>query len=715
MKSGWDALKTVVFLMVLLAFLSVQATAQESPLEQKPDTYVKIRLLPEAGTVAPGQSLWIGIEQSIHPHWHTYWKNPGDSGAAPRIQWQLPEGFEIGEILWPAPQKIPFGPLLNYGYENSVILLQQLTVPNILPEGPITLTADIEILVCNIECIPEYGTYSLTLNAPGTEGEDNAAYLAAALAKVPVKADWNGTFTESAGNLDIRIAAQPEDLIYQADPQSLEFIPADWGIIKNAEPSQINAENAVIRILHARDTRPLDALEHISGLLAFDVEGARIVKEFSVSADTQALTSPGRITTQDISGIDGIAVLQALFIALIGGLILNLMPCVFPVLSIKALSLVKLSGKDRALARMHGFAYTAGVVLSFLVIAGALIALQMLGAQIGWGFQLQNPFIVTLLAYLLFVIGLNLSGFFEISGRFSNLGQSLTNGHSVSASFFTGILAALVATPCMAPFMAAAIGFALTQHPIVSLIVFAALGLGLALPYLLLCIVPGAQKILPKPGAWMDVFKEFLAFPMFASAAWLVWVVSLQSGADGVLWAAFGMVFIAFAIWLWKHAPQQNFRRTAVRVLSIALIVIALIGPPKTMPDDAASIPAQNKKGGLKFSQSGLQELLQGDAPVFVEMTAAWCITCKVNQKTSLDIDSTRRVFAENGVQYMVGDWTNQDPEITAYLKYFERSGVPIYVYYGPPNAQTGERPEPYVLPQILTPGIVADAINGGS
>ena len=331
------------------------------------------------------------------------------------------------------------------------------------------------------------------------------------------------------------------------------------------------------------------------------------------------------------------------------------MPCVFPVLSIKALSLVKIAEKHPTAAKFHGLAYTAGVVLSFVLIAAILIALKAGGSQIGWGFQLQNPYVVGALALLLLTIGLNMAGVFEIRNPFGNLGGKLASGGGYSGSFFTGVLATLVATPCTAPFMAGAIAYALLQSEIVALGIFAALGFGLALPYLLLSIVPAFQKMLPRPGRWMETFRKILSVPMFLAALWLGWVLTQQIG------------------------PQNH----------------------------------DNLEFGSAYSESALEAALKTDQPVFVEMTAAWCITCKVNHKTSIDIDSTKTLFKEKNVIYLVGDWTNEDPAITKFLQGYGRSGVPIYVYYAPP--ERGQRPQPKVLPQVLTPAIVQNTLTGSN
>ncbi len=687
-----------VLLFSFLVIFSLPATAQEA---QGP--YVRVRLVPEHGTIAAGQEIGIAIEQSIAPGWHTYWKNPGDSGASPRVKWALPEGFTMSEIEWPVPHKLPYGPLLNFGYEDNVILLQKIKAPENFTDGPVTLKADIDILVCKEICIPETGTYELTLN--GAEAADNSGYFTMAREKLPVTSSGTASYYEQDGFFILE-----KEVDWGQPVARYDFIPAEWGVIENIAAPEITVADNKITIRQKRGQRSLSELSEIPGLLLWSMSTEEPSNTFMNAYEFTASPGiPGDMPVKTSATPQQTTFLAALLFALFGGLVLNLMPCVFPVLSIKALSLVKIAEKQPGIARLHGIAYTAGVIASFLAIAGLLLALKAGGAQIGWGFQLQSPEIVTLLAWLLFIVGLNLSGIFEIGGSLGNVGNRLTQGNTPGHSFFTGVLATLVATPCTAPFMGVALGFALVQPAIVSLIIFAALGFGLALPYLLLSIVPALQKMLPRPGAWMGSFKQFLAFPMYASAAWLVWVLSQQSGPMGVFAALMGLVLIAFGIWLLRHEPVTMIWKNLVRVLALLSFLAALLlipsGPAgKTDP----SVPAM----GEAYDPAKLAGALEGSEPVFVEMTAAWCITCKVNHAIAIDVNSTKKVFADNAVRYFIGDWTNQDPGITKYLNEFGRSGVPIYVYYGPRDAN-GTRPEPVLLPQILTPGIVAKAVTG--
>jgi thiol:disulfide interchange protein/DsbC/DsbD-like thiol-disulfide interchange protein len=691
--------RLLVFLaLLLLPFSAAQAQGTE------PDKYVKIRLLAERGQVKGGDEIWVGTEQSIYPEWHTYWFNPGDSGAAPTVEWKLPEGFETGGINWPVPSKITYGPLANYGYANHALLLQRLTIPKNIPDGPITLAADVDVLVCKDICIPETGTYTLTLNDPGNIAEDNRAYFETALGKLPLGADWPALYHEEGGEFVLTIT--PPQVGLFSGSKGLAFYPTAWGVIANAEAPEFEIADTGLTIRQKRGERPLEEAANFEALVTFEnPEGKTETFSFVAMPGTGA-TAPSSAVHADTKDL---SLAAALLFALLGGVILNLMPCVFPVLSLKALSIVKHAGEPSA--RTAGLSYAAGVVLSFLGIAAILISLKAAGQSIGWGFQLQNPVIVALLAYLLFIIGLNLAGLFEISGRFGNIGNKLTQDTGAAGSFFTGVLATIVATPCTAPFMAAAVGYALIQPAPAALAIFAALGFGLALPVLLLSFVPALQKFLPRPGAWMDIFKQFLAFPIFASAAWLVWVLSQQAGSMGVLGVLMGMVAIAFGLWLLQHRPAKKAWKVITLILAILSFVFALgFLPTPEIENDLAR--SEKLTFGEPYSSESLAKLLLTDEPVFVEMTAAWCITCKLNHAVAIDTPDARAAFAQKKVHYLVGDWTNYDQPITDYLNSFGRNGVPLYVFYGPRDIVTGERPEPIVLPQLLTPGSIVETIG---
>ncbi len=703
---------------------AVPSHAQSSTAE--PDHYVDVRILPEKSTVEAGRTITLAIEHTIYPHWHLYWSNPGDSGLPIRIKWTLPDGFVTGDIQWPVPEKILVEPLANYGYQEKVTLLQNLTIPQTLPESAQTLHAKIDMLVCKDVCIPETAEIDVILNDPAAAQTDNGALIAAAREKLPPELTGVFTFSESDKKLVMRL--KPEDAGFLEDVQieTAEFFPEEWGILNHFPQPETTLENGTLTIRHPRGDIPIDKLEKLKGLVTFKnkqgvYQGYSLTAQpertkqgaatpISSEGSKQAQNTPAPVNAKpEISSFT-----TALFFAFLGGLILNLMPCVFPVISMKALSLAKLSGKEKREARLHGLSYTAGVIASFIVIGMMLVFLKTAGSSIGWGFQLQNPVVVAGLAYILFLVGLNLMGFFEVGLSLGNIGGQLTNKHSMAGSFFTGTLATVVATPCMAPFMAAALGYALVQSAGVALSIFIALGFGLAFPYLLLCYIPAAQKLLPRPGAWMKTFKQFLAFPMFGFSIWLVSILAQQAGPEGVFLTLLGMLFLSMAVWLAhfkKPFCQCGIMSRAPLLICMALPLMSLAAVAQ-IPTAGTSRLAEGSFGQT-YSPAKLAALLETKDPVFVEMTAAWCITCKVNHRLAIDIESTHKAFKEANVQYLIGDWTNYDKEITTYLESFGRSGVPVYVFYGAPD-QTGKRPEPVLLPQLLTPGIVHEAVQKG-
>ncbi len=718
----------VCFMVACVATLTLPA-APSHAMDQELERYTAVTITPERSAIHPGDEFTVMTTIKLAPHWHVYWKNPGDSGLPVNINWNMPEGFEISDIKWPIPDKISYDILVNYGYYSTVTLLQTITAPDMLPEGKLTMTADINMLVCNEICIPESDTVSIHLNDPDNLADDTTTpaknLLLSARSKLPKALNGDFSFTEVTGDdtSNIHLTLMPEDrtLLSDATVDNLEFFPHDWGIIQHVAIPNVSINDGTITITHARGEQPLDDIETLKGILVIkgkqgENQGFHLTASQKKTTEAPIIVNPSNDTNVQKSlstptQADQMTWLGAIYLALIGGIILNLMPCVFPVLSMKALSLVKMGEKSNTIARTHGIAYTLGVVLSFLAVGGALLILKEAGSIIGWGFQLQSPIVVGVLAYLLFIVGLNLMGFFDFGTRLSNVGNSLTQGQSIGSSFFTGMLATIVATPCTAPFMGAAMGFALTQSALVSMSVFAALGFGLALPYLLMAFIPATRKILPRPGAWMDSFKQFLAFPMFASAIWLVWVVSQQSGSYGVLLVLLGMLSISFAVWMSRHRPK-GLTKVIVRVLTFISLLLPLLSVSYLTTTSGHSSEDKLYKFGEAFSTEALSDALESDRPVFVEMTAAWCITCKINHSVALNTNSTKQLFEQENVHYLIGDWTNYDEDITNYLDAFERNGVPLYVYYGARDTKTKLRPQAVILPQVLTPSVVKEYIG---
>ncbi len=664
---------------------------------------VTVELVSEGDAVAPGKTFWVGLRQTIAPGWHTYWSNPGDSGEPPQIDWTLPAGFTAGDISWPNPERIRLGPAMSYGYSNEVVLPVQLTAPaNLVPGTLVTVAGRASWLVCEKECIPEEAPVSLSL--PVVAGEPGlhptgAPLIARARQAVPSPSPWPATFTATPETVTLAVVARglvPDRI------SEVWFYPARWGAIDHAAGQQARVDARGITVEVARGPLPEATAAPIDGVLVLTerLDGGNVRQAFTLRA------APA-------TGTSGVALLQAVALALAGGILLNLMPCVLPVLSVKALGLIQHAAGSARAMRRHGLAYAAGVLLSFAVVAGTLLALRAEGERIGWGFQLQSPLVVTLLAYLLFVMALVLSGVFVIGGRLAGVGQSLAARSGYSGSFFTGALAAVAATPCTAPFMGAAVGFALTQPWTTGLLVFEALGLGLALPYVLLTVIPTWRRFLPRPGAWMKRLEELLAFPLYASVAWLVWVLSQQAGPTAVAAALGGLVLIGLAAWLFqisRHA-RVTWRRAGLTAVAALVMGALALGPlAGTAP---TRDPAQAAGGRAEaFSPRRLAELRAQGRPVFVNVTAAWCITCLVNERVALRSDAVAEAFARKGVAVLKADWTNRDAGIAEMLGSFGRSGVPLYLLYAPTLSGRAAASAPAVLPQILTEGVVIDAVN---
>lgn len=653
---------------------------------------VDAALIAEPQSIRAGEPFWVGIRLRMAEHWHTYWRNPGDSGLATEIRWALPEGFSAGPIVWPVPERIPVAHLVNYGYEGEILLLTQIAPPPQV-SGDVKLRADVNWLVCQKECIPGEATVDLAL--PGGDGGIDPAMKAAfdtARQRVARASPWSARMQMNDTGFVLTVAAPGLD---GGRIREAVFLPHQEAMIEHAAPQPLHIDARGLTLQMSRGSFAAAGLPQQTGGLLLITEdlGGRLQEQAFEFAEITYGVAPA--ATADWS-----AVLQAALLALLGGILLNLMPCVFPVLSIKILALVGHAGQGRGQMRRHGIAYTLGILVSFPALAGLLLALRAGGAQIGWGFQLQMPLVIALLAYLLFAMGLSLSGVFHIGGSFAGMGEALTRRGGYQGSFFTGVLAAVVATPCTAPFMATAVGFALTQPAAVSMAIFLALGFGLALPFLVLTFVPQLADWLPRPGLWMERVKQALAFPLYATVAWLIWVLSQQVGQQGLLAAMFGLVLVAAAAWSFSLRGRVALASAAVLLLAA---VGALYGIIHNLAVPVASV-AQVQSGTESFSRQKLEALVAQQKPVFVNMTAAWCITCMVNERTALSSDAVQAAFRDRNIVYMKGDWTNQDPEITLLLERHGRSGVPLYLYYA------GGRS--IVLPQILTPTIVLEHLD---
>ena len=680
---------------------------------------VKARLVSEASAIAPGQSIWVALELNIRDGWHTYWRNPGDSGQATTLKWQLPPGFAAGDIVWTAPHRFEIPPLVNYGYAKHAVHLVQITAPKDLKtDAPVTLSAKAGWLVCSDVCIPEDVDLQLKLPASAGAGAvdpTDAALFTAARGELPSAQLAATTARIEGGRLIVTLGKEWGATLAQI--KSLEFFPYDEGGIEYAAPQALTRGESSLELAMKLGDQPPKAGTVRGVLLATEQNGGDSVvvpMEITATLAVAATGAPGRTAAAPaVAGEKTDRSLPVLLLfAVLGGLILNLMPCVFPVLSIKAIGLVEQAKKHPAAVRAKGLAFAAGVISSMLCLAGTLLALRAGGEQVGWGFQLQSPLFVTLLVYLLLAVGLNLSGVFEIGGGLAGIGDGLTQGDTFRASFFTGVLTTLVATPCTAPYMAVAAGAALSQPPFIALCIFAALGFGLALPFLLLSFAPWMRSILPKPGAWMDTLKQLFAFPIYASAAWLLWVLAQQTSPFGLGAALAGAILIALAAWAYQKSKSSSRTARVAALVTAACAVLLAVVLPVRFGDVAAASPRASTGGARSadewqpYDAAEVTALTAAGRPLLVNFTASWCLTCLVNERNAFTDPAVQEIFRSKGVTLMKGDWTSRDPAITKALAAFGRAGVPLYVVY---NSKPGYT-EPVVLPQLLTASAVQTA-----
>ncbi len=682
----------------LLFSASLMAASDHAKTDQ-----IQVRLTPATTSVTPGSTVLIGLEQTIIPNWHTYWQNPGDSGVATQIEWQLPQGVTAGPIQWPLPSRFKVGTITNYGYADKVTLLSTISIPPSAKIGSqLPVRAKASWLVCEEICIPQQAELGLTLTvAASVSTSATHPSVGQAIAQLPQPSPWSTTYRQADGNIQLDIASPA---LQAHKLKDIWFYPHVWGHIDHGAAQDIRSYSEGMTLNLKVGESPIKADTPLSGVLVFTEQTAD-------GPVTRGFTLQAEASTASESNTGAIGLFSSMLFALLGGLILNLMPCVFPVLSIKALSLVRHGAHASRETRLHGLAYTVGILASFLLLAGILLILRNGGAQIGWGYQFQSPTFVLITAYLMFAIGLSLSGVFVLGTSIAQLGEGLTAKSGYSGSFFTGVLATVVATPCTAPFMGAAIGYALTQPPLPLFAVFFSLGLGLALPYLLLSNWPLLQRCLPKPGVWMERLKQFFAFPMYATAVWLVWVLTQQAGPDSLILALGGMVMIAFAAWLFESTRSVSGWKQRLSTLLAAVLVVATL-VVSYLNLQHSKVPSRSSDTGAAqhwepYSAERLQALRAEGKPVFLNFTAAWCITCLANERIALSQQSVMDAFKQDGITYLKGDWTNQDAAITRKLAEFGRNGVPLYVFY-----PTGQQKEPIVLPQILTPESVIDHIR---
>jgi thiol:disulfide interchange protein len=713
-------LRLTALLAAALA-LALPAVAQAASGALVTTPQVKAELVAHAPEgVAPGKPLALGLKIEHKPHWHTYWKNPGDSGLPTTLAFTLPAGFAAGEIQWPTPLKLPLGPLMNFGYENTVLLPVAVQVPAGFAGDQLEVKLRADWLVCKDVCIPEGGDFTLQVPARAATAGHAALFAATAAAtpKPAAGAAGEGQVKDSKDSV-LQVSIRGLPAAWQG--KTLQFFPETAGVLNNAAPEQGRWSGGVWSAALALDPQRSASPDVMRAVLTAPGQAAGLEVEVKVTTPWPALISQaaapppalgsGSVTSGPAAPQIGLAL--AILFALAGGMLLNLMPCVFPVLSLKVIGFAR-HAEDRRALLAGGVAYTAGVVLSFVALAGLMLALRAGGEQIGWGFQLQSPAVIAGLAVLFTLIGLNLAGVFEFGSILPSSLAAAQAKHPLVDSALTGVLAVAVASPCTAPFMAASLGVALALPTHEALAIFAALGFGMALPYLAASAWPRLAAAMPRPGAWMANFKALMAFPMFATVVWLTWVLGQQTSIDGAAALLGLLVAVAFGAWALGSPTLGPGARRGFAAAAVLLLAATLFWALPSWRQDAqaaAGAPANpadrkdHKDAWLPWSSERVAAAVAEGRPVFVDFTAAWCVTCQFNKRSTLTHPEVVSAFEKKKVLLLRADWTKRDATIAAELARFQRSGVPVYLLYLPgQNA-------PRLLSEVLTVGEVTQAL----
>lgn len=716
---------------------SAQSSAPRDTADLTPNS--DLTLVSESDAFRIGATTTVALRIVMDAGWHTYWTNPGDAGLPLAAQWSLPAGVTVSALRFPTPHVLPQPPLMSFGYEREVLVLADIAVASSIPVGtPLSIAADVDFLVCADVCLPASGHVELSAR---TATQVQSSRWATAIH------DTRAQLVQSAAGWSVKAWRDgPRVLLFAVAPTSARntlrgayLIPDSTGVLEHAAPQRValsgdtlvlamtvargfadstsrfagvllhnvtspaTSTQIDVALAHAPPSGASDLIAMLDGPAAASTGGAALAVGTASTANANAnAQSLADVATADIG------IWLALALAFVGGLILNLMPCVFPVLSVKILSFVERGGENDGgiAARKHAMVFTLGVLVTFWTLAGALLALRAGGAQLGWGFQLQSPAVVTVLALVVFALALNLSGVFAMGMSLTRLG-GVGSGERYSDSFLTGLLAVVVATPCTAPFMGAALGYALTQHAVVGLLVFTALGLGLAAPYMVLASSPALLRKLPRPGPWLETFKQLLAFPLYATVVWLLWVLGRQAGTDQVTMVLLVSIMVALAGWLAGRA--QNAGRAVASTVSLALLLLTIAGGGFVIASQPVSTPTASATpaGWEPWSAARVTAARDSGHAVFVDFTAAWCLSCQVNERVALHTNAVERAFSDRKVVLLRADWTSRNAEITAVLASFGRSGVPLYVMYPAKTTAPAE-----LLPAVLTPGVVVSAVQ---
>ncbi len=700
-----------------IALLTIAATS--TPVFAEPAVVVTDQVRAELlahspDGIQPGKPMWLALRLTHQPQWHTYWKNPGDSGLPTTLTWTLPPNVTAGEIEWPTPKPLPVGPLVNFGYDGVLMLPVPLKVAEGFNAESLDVKLHAEWLVCKDVCIPESGDFALQVPSRAATAAHGADFAAAkASAPVPLETA-QATADLQDGALAVRVAGLP--VAWQG--KALTFMPETAGVIDNAAKPAAQWKDAVWEARVALSPQRSESPPRMPVVLVADGAAAGVQVNMAINGTWPALASavgaaetaaaPAALAPpQAPAPASDLGLAAAVLLALVGGALLNLMPCVFPILSLKVLGFAT-HAQDRRALLTGGLAYTVGVVASFVGLAGVLIALRAGGEQLGWGFQLQSPVFVAVLAALFTLIGLNLAGVFAFGSVLPSSWAAARARHPLVDSALTGVLAVAVASPCTAPFMGASLGLAATLPPVQALTIFGAIGAGMALPYLLASAWPPIARALPRPGVWMSHFKSLMAFPMFATVVWLVWVLGQQVGIDGAAALLGTLVALAFAAWALGSPALGRRARVGFGALSVALLGAALLWALPTLRHDAvaaAGAPAADARW-QPWSPLRVQEALAQGRPVFVDFTAAWCVTCQYNKRTVLADPEVLAALDAKRVLMLRADWTRRDAAITAELARLGRNGVPVYALYSP--GTTGPR----LLSEILSVREVRDSVG---
>jgi len=698
------------------------AASVEQPTADARTDHATIQLIAEDTALVPGKPITVMLRLKVQDGWHSYWRNPGDSGLASQLSWTLPDGLTAGEPQWPYPERINTPPLVNYGYSGEAALLTELAVSPTLSHGlRQVMTVQADWLVCKDICVPEQATLSLSLPvaASATANPNYQKLFEQARAQLPQpKPNWSAKANLNDGQW--RLTVQLGD-VGSGQMTPVDFFPADSSWAANSPPPHFErvGQSLTITLPAAQELQPADVPRQWSGVLLLQ-DSRKTIQAFDITAAIEGAAGINRYWQRGEAAANlswGLAA-RALLLALLGGMVLNLMPCVFPVLALKVLGFVKAAHHQHtghhqrptpltpkaSSPRRHALWYSAGVISSMLVLAGLLILLQLAGLRLGWGFQLQSPAFVTAMVLLFTLISFSLFGFVELGRGLSGLANRFARHHGSSTAFATGVLATLVATPCTGPFMAIALGLALSMPPLLTLLIFAALGAGLALPVVVLSSWPSLLQRLPRPGAWMEHFKQLLGFPLLASALWLLWVLGRQQGVAAVFQVLSWLLMAGFTLWAWGRVGRWGRLFLLLLNLATAFWLLLPIANGHPAPPPSAQ-PAHSSADGQAFTPEKLAALLAAGKPVLVNFTADWCLTCKLNEASTLSRESVQQALRDRGVTYLVADWTNRDAVIAAELAKYQRTGVPLYILFWPGQA-------PQLLPQLLTPDLLLAALS---